>query len=117
MNTNIRLLWQGLLVSQLGSQAYSIAMMFWLMEMTGSSGAMSLILFMSVLPNVLIGPFAGAVADRYCRKKIIVATDLIRGCTVLVVAAMMYADVQNTVVAVAVFGFAGIVSGCCHAFF
>jgi DHA3 family macrolide efflux protein-like MFS transporter len=117
LNTNIRLLWQGQLVSQLGSQAYSIAMMFWLMEMTGSSGVMSLILIMTILPSVLIGPFAGVVADRYCRKKIIVITDVIRGFMVLPVAAMMYADVQNTAVAITIFGFTGMICGCCHAFF
>ena len=64
-NRNFFLLWQGQTVSQLGNQAFSVAMMFWILEKTGSASLMGLIMGLAVLPGVLLAPFGGTFADRH----------------------------------------------------
>ena len=50
---------------------------------------MGLIMMLSMLPGVLLGPLAGTIVDNYCRKKIIVTADILSGLFVLLLAALM----------------------------
>jgi len=111
------LLWQGQLVSQLGTQAFSIVMMFWLMENTGSSVLMSLILTLSILPNVILGPISGVVADRVSRKKIIIVTDIIRGISVLTLALFFLFGIAEQTIIIILFAVTALINGTCRAFF
>jgi MFS family permease len=90
LNKNFFLLWQGQFVSQLGNQAHAIAMMFWLKRTTESAGVMGLILMLSMLPGVILGPIGGTFADRYSRKKIIVVCDILAGLSVLSLSGVMF---------------------------
>ena len=89
MNRSFKLLLSGQLVSQAGDKFHSIAVAFWILETTGSSGKMGMVLAASLLPSVLLGFFSGAVIDRYSKKKIIVGTDLLRGAALLISAWLM----------------------------
>jgi MFS family permease len=89
MNRNFFLLWQGQTVSQLGNQAFSVAMAFWLMRATGSASLMGLLMTFAVLPGVLLSPFGGTFADRHSRIRIIVVCDLLSGLGVLVLGFLM----------------------------
>ena len=89
MNRNFRLLLSGQLVSQAGDKFHTIAVAFWVLETTGSSGKMGLVLAASLLPSVLAGFFSGAVIDRYAKKRIIVGTDALRGAALLMAAWLM----------------------------
>ena len=117
MNKNITLLWQGQLISQLGTQAYTIAMMFWLMENTGSSALMSIMLTLSILPNVLLGPIAGVIADRLSRKKIIIVTDLIRGFAVLFLSIFILSGMGNQGFIIFLFLMVSLINGLSRTFF
>lgn len=86
LNRDFVLLWQGQLVSQVGNQAFFVAMMYWTMEATGSGSLMGLILMASTLPAVIFGPLAGAFVDRHSRKRIIVVSDVLRGLAILALA-------------------------------
>lgn len=83
MNRDYLLLWQGQLVSQVGSQAFVVAMMYWTMEITGSASLMGLLMTLSIIPGVLLSPFGGTLADRYSRRSIIIISDLTSGVAVL----------------------------------
>ncbi|HET9226854.1 MAG TPA: MFS transporter [Thermoanaerobaculia bacterium] len=82
-NRDFFLLWQGQTISQLGNQAFSIAMMYWLMRATGSASLMGLLMFAATLPGVLLGPFGGTFADRHSRIRIAVVCDLLSGLCIL----------------------------------
>ncbi|MEX2125295.1 MAG: MFS transporter [Woeseia sp.] len=84
------LLWQGQLVSQLGGQAFLVATMYWTMETTGSASFIGIVMMLSTLPMVVLGPFGGTLADWYSRKTIIIASDVICGISVLSLAGLMF---------------------------
>ena len=90
MNRNFLLLWQGQFVSSLGSQAYSIAMLFWLKTISESASLLGLVMMLSSLPGLILGPIGGTVADRHSRKRIIVGADLFRGLTVTSLAILLF---------------------------
>jgi len=53
-NKNFFLLWRGQFVSQMGNQAFSIAMMFWIKHETGWATLMGLVMMVSQIPAVLL---------------------------------------------------------------
>lgn len=110
---NFFLLWQGQLVSAFGDIAYSIALGFWVYSKTGSTALMGTLMAVSMLPRLIISPFAGVWVDRADRKKIIVMTDFIRGLMVVLIAVAAFTDlIQIWMVFVT-----GIVLSICAAFF
>jgi DHA3 family macrolide efflux protein-like MFS transporter len=90
LNPNFLLLWGGQAISQLGNQAYGLAMMFWLMEKTGSASLMGLVLMVSSLPALLLSPLGGALADRHSRIRILIVCDLLAGLALLGLAAAVF---------------------------
>lgn len=92
LNRHFVLLWQGQFVSQMGNQAFLIAMMFWIKHETASASLMGLIMMISSLPAVVLGPVAGTFADRHSRKKIIVYCDLLNGIAVLTLSGLLFFD-------------------------
>lgn len=79
INKDFSLLLAGQLVSQVGDKFHMIAISFWVLETTGSSGKMGMVLAASLIPSLILGFFSGTFIDRYPRKTIIVGTDLLRG--------------------------------------
>lgn len=100
-NRHFLLLWQGQAVSQLGSQVYSIAIVFWIKHATESASLIGLIMMLSSIPGVILGGVAGTMVDRHSRRKIILFSDLFRGIVVLSLAAMLYwmPDATETIIA------------------
>lgn len=89
-NKNFMLLWIGQTISNFGDAVYSIAIMWYVMSVTGSAEQMGVSLICSYLPIVLLSPVAGIVADRYDRKKILVICDLLSGVFVSIVAVLAF---------------------------
>ena len=89
-NKNFLLLWQGQTVSQIGSQIFSIALMFWIKHQTGSASLMGLVMMVSMLPAALMGPISGAVVDNLPRKKLIIFSDVVNGINVIILSAIIY---------------------------
>lgn len=117
MNRNFVLLWQGQFVSQLGSQAFTIAMMFWLKHATGSATVMGVVMMASMIPMVVLSPIGGAIADRVSRRRVIIACDLASGVSVLSLAAVMFARPEATSLLIAWLLAVAVVGGIVRAFF
>lgn len=82
-NRNFRWLWGGQVVSLLGDWFNLIASAALLAQLTDSGLAIGGLFAIRMLAPFLMAPIAGVVADRYNRKRILIATDIIRGVAVL----------------------------------
>lgn len=80
------LLAQGQAVSALGSTLYSVAAGLWAYELTGSTVMMSLVYSAANLARLAAFPFAGVIVDRFPRRNLIVACDVLCGVSMLAVA-------------------------------
>lgn len=90
---NFFLVWQGQLVSTLGDAAYSVALGFWVLQVTGSTALMGSLMAVSALPGILISPFAGVWVDRMNKKVLLISMDLLRGIGMVLIAAAAFAHV------------------------
>jgi len=82
-NRNVRRLWYGQVVSQIGDWLDSVALFTLLLTLTGSGQAVGLLFLAEFLPGAVVGPFAGVVVDRLPRKLVLIASDLGRAALVL----------------------------------
>ncbi|HNW35765.1 MAG TPA: MFS transporter [Candidatus Ozemobacteraceae bacterium] len=87
---NFGLLWLAQLVSFVGEGIMQTAMIWWVISKTGSGTTVGFIMSVSFLPAVLIGPFAGTLADRLPAKLLLIGADLFRACLVGTVAVMAW---------------------------
>ncbi len=72
------------LVSQSGDFIFSVALIWLVLELTGSAFAVGLMLTGLILPGVVLGPFLGVYIDRWDRKRLLVATNVLQGTVVAV---------------------------------
>lgn len=114
-NKDFAILWQGQLISDLGNGIFNAILSFWVLDITGSKIMMGTILACLSLPRVLLGPFAGAFADRHSRKWIIVLADAIRGILFTGIG-LLALGLKNDFPSYILYP-AGIISGICSAFF
>jgi MFS family permease len=82
-NRSFRLLWLGQVVSQMGDWFDTIAVYTIALRLTGSSRSVALIMVARFLPTVVLGPGAGVIADRFSRRTIMIAADIMRAIVVL----------------------------------
>jgi len=73
------LVWLGQFVSIIGSSMTRFGLTIWAWEITGRATALALVGLFSLVPMLLLSPIAGAVVDRWSRKKIMILGDLVAG--------------------------------------
>ena len=116
-NRNYLLLFQGQLVSRLGTQIYAIAMVLWIKDATNSATLVGMLLMVSAIPGVFLSPIGGAIADRFSRRKILVFSDLIRWLAMLLVASLIYTMSDSVNLLLGLLFVVAILSGTITAFF
>lgn len=77
-NPDFRRLWLAQVVSQAGDWFNHVAILALLDQLTGSSTSIAWSLILRMLPGLFISPIAGVFIDRWNRKAILVATDVVR---------------------------------------
>ncbi len=82
-NPDFRNLWYGQIVSELGDWLNSIAIFTLVLKISGTGTAMAAVMMAKLLPIVVISPLAGALVDRWDKKHIMIAADLLRFFVVL----------------------------------
>ncbi|MDD6037441.1 MAG: MFS transporter [bacterium] len=79
------ILWSTQSLSQLGSAMTAFALTLWLYEQTGSSLKTATLTICSYAPYVLMSIFAGAISDRFDKKKTMLVCDLLAALSTVVV--------------------------------
>lgn len=82
-NRNFRLLWFGEIISLLGDWFNLIASATLIATLTQSGLAVGGLFVVRMLAPFLVSPVAGVVADRYNRKYILIASDIVRAVTLV----------------------------------
>lgn len=93
-NRNYRRIWMGQLVSEIGDHFNNIAVFSLALEKTRSGLVVSGIMVSRAIPAILAGPMAGVVLDRLNRKRIMIASDLVRA--VMALGFLLYHGRQDT---------------------
>jgi len=73
---NFYILWSTQSISQLGSSITTFALTLWLYEKTGSALSTAALTICSYAPYVLMSIFAGALTDRFDKKKTMLVCDV-----------------------------------------
>ncbi len=93
-NRNFSLLWVGQLVSLFGERIHTIALGFLVYDATGGSALEVGITFAATaVPNVLLGPLAGTLVDRWNRRITMAVCDILRAALLLAVPFVLQVDV------------------------
>jgi predicted MFS family arabinose efflux permease len=75
---NLRVLFGGLVASQAGDWLYNLALLAFVYERTGSTAWVGITTAARILPEVALGPIGGVLADRYDRRLVMIASDVLR---------------------------------------
>ena len=68
-------IWTGQAFSLMGSALVQFALGWWLTAKTGSATILATSTLVALLPQILLGPFAGALVDRWNRRLIMIVAD------------------------------------------
>src|SRR5437899_10021229 len=77
-NRNYRNTWIAQVVSETGDYFNNVAVFALVMEKSGSGMVVSGVMLARAIPAVIAGPIAGVLLDRLDRKRIMIASDLVR---------------------------------------
>jgi len=86
------LVWVGQFISLLGSGLTEFAVGVWVYQQTGSATQFALTFLFLTLPRILLSPFAGALIDRWDRRRTMLLSDLGAGLTTVAIAALFWTD-------------------------
>jgi MFS transporter, DHA3 family, macrolide efflux protein len=88
-------IWAGQVFSGLGSSIAGFAMTWYLTEQTGSATILAAAMGAQIIPQVLLGPLAGALVDRWSRRWVMIGADgLGAALTVILVTLFSLGNVQ-----------------------
>src|SRR3954464_14076697 len=82
------LLLAGLAVSACGDWLYNVALLAFVFDRTGSATWVAVTTAARVLPMLVAGPLGGVLADRYDRRGLMLAADLVRALLMVALAAV-----------------------------
>lgn len=99
MNNNWKrafaIIWSGQFFSILTSSLVNFSIIIWLSLQTGSAEMLAWAAIAGMLPQTIIGPFTGALIDRWNRKRIMMLADSFIALCTLLLAALFWLDIAE----------------------
>jgi DHA3 family macrolide efflux protein-like MFS transporter len=105
--------WTGQQLSLTGSMLAGFALVWWLTRSTGSATVLATASLVQTLPRVLLGPFAGALVDRWNRRMVMLFADSVIALSTALLAYLFWTgglEVWHVYVAMAI----GAIGGTFH---
>jgi DHA3 family macrolide efflux protein-like MFS transporter len=85
LDSSFSALWTGQLISALGDRIHQVALAFMVWYATGSAIAVGAVFLVATLPNLLFGPIAGVLVDRWDHREVMIVSDLLRAGLVILI--------------------------------
>ena len=85
-------IWTGQQLSLVGSYVAQFALVWWLTRTTGSATVLATASMMAFLPTVFLGPFVGALVDRWNRRRVMLVADTVVALASLALAVLFWMD-------------------------
>ena len=85
LDSSFSALWTGQLISLLGDRVHQVALAFLVLRATESPIAVGAVFLVATLPNLLFGPIAGTLVDRWDHREVMIVSDLLRAGVVLLI--------------------------------
>ncbi len=89
---NFRLYLTGQTISQMGTWMQTVGMGWLVLKITGSGGMLGLVTAVQYIPTLLLGAFAGALADRHSRTKILLTVQVLSGVVATFIGILVLTD-------------------------
>src|SRR5918999_6226549 len=83
---DFRLLWAGMTISLLGDGIFLVAVAWQAYELSNVPTALSLVGLAMSIPHIALLLFGGVISDRFPRRRVMLAADIVRGCAMLLLA-------------------------------
>lgn len=100
MNTHWKrsfgIIWSGQFFSILTSSLVNFAIIIWFSLETGSAEMLAWVAIAAMLPQTVIGPFTGALIDRWDRKRVMMLADSFIAFCTLILAILFWLDIART---------------------
>ncbi len=87
VHRSFRNYWAGLFLSNIGSWMQTVAQGWLVLRLSNSAFVLGLVAFAGSIPSMLLAPLAGVAADRYDRRRILLATQSVQMACALILAA------------------------------
>lgn len=97
-NRNFILVALGRFVSEFGTYLFSFALSLYVLEKTESAALFATVIAVSIIPRIILTPFAGVIIDRVSRKKMVVSMDVISGIVLLAIGGVYFAQGELSLV-------------------
>ena len=88
-------IWTGQQFSLVGSRVAQFALVWWLVDLTGSATVLATASMVALVPEILLGPLAGAYVDRWSRRATMIAADGLIALASLGLAYLFWAGVMR----------------------
>lgn len=85
-------IWIGQALSLVGSSLTQFVLIWWITLETASAGALAIAGIVALLPQALLGPLGGVLADRFSRRLIMIVADSISAVCMLVLVWLFQSD-------------------------
>lgn len=108
---DFRVFWLGAVVSNTGSWVQSLAAPYVIYELTSSALWVGAATFVQFIPNMMLSPVGGWMADQYDRRRVLIVMQLMLAATAALLGLCWTVDLRSPLLILAFVGLTGVLTG------